>query len=45
MQKDFFYQPTYPIFFRTITGNKQFIFLGLIQNDAKKMKKDLNPGT
>ena len=25
------YPPTYPIFFRTVTGNKQFIFLGLRQ--------------
>ena len=23
------YRPTYPIFFRTVTGNKLFIFLGL----------------
>ena len=23
------YRPTYPIFFRTVTGNKQFLFLGL----------------
>ena len=29
MQKKFFYRPTYPIFFRTITGNKQLLFLGL----------------
>ena len=30
MQKKSFYRPTYPIFFRAVTGNKQFIFLGLI---------------
>ena len=24
-----FYRPTYPIFFRTVTGNKQLFFLGL----------------
>ena len=24
--KHFFYRPTYPIFFQTVTGNKQFIF-------------------
>ena len=33
MQNIFFYRPTYPIFFRTITGNKQFIFLGLSITD------------
>ena len=32
MQKQFFYRPTYPIFFRTITGNKQLISLGLTGN-------------
>ena len=32
MQKNLFYRPTYPIFSRTVTGNKQFIFLGLIDN-------------
>ena len=30
MQKKSFYRPTYPIFFRTVTGNKEFIFLGLV---------------
>ena len=30
MQKKYFFRPTYPIFFRTVTGNKQFLFLGLI---------------
>ena len=29
MQEFFFYRPTYPIFLRTVTGNKQFLFLGL----------------
>ena len=29
MQKFFFYRPTYPIYLRTVTGNKQFLFLGL----------------
>ena len=24
-----FYRPTYPIFLRTVTGSKQFLFLGL----------------
>ena len=28
------YWPTYPIFFRTVTGNKQFLFLGLIIDPA-----------
>ena len=28
-KKNFFYRLTYPIFLRTVTGNKQFIFLGL----------------
>ena len=29
-KKNFFTDPTYPIYFRTVTGNKQFIFLGII---------------
>ena len=30
MQKNpLFCRPTYPIFFQTVTGNKQFLFLGL----------------
>ena len=31
MQKKTFYRPTYPIFSQAVTGNKQFIFLGLIK--------------
>ena len=31
MQKFYFYQPTYPIFSPTVTGNKQYFFLGLKQ--------------
>ena len=30
----FHYRPTYPIFFQTVTGNKQFLFLGLLTNNA-----------
>ena len=29
MEKKTFYRPTYPIFFRAVTGNKQLFFLGL----------------
>ena len=27
----FTYLPTYPIFFHTVTGNKQYFFLGLVR--------------
>ena len=36
--KFFFYLPTYPIFFLTITGNKQLIILGLIRKKIYKEK-------
>ena len=32
MQKNKNYRPTYPIFFQTVTGNKQYFFLGLSMN-------------
>ena len=32
MQKNCFYQSTYIIFFQNVTGNKQFLFLGLNQS-------------
>ena len=34
MQKKIFYRPTYPIFIRTVTGNKQLLFLGLISTTS-----------
>ena len=30
MQKQILYRPTYPIYLHTVTGNKQYIFLGPI---------------
>ena len=30
----FFYRPTYPIILQTITGNKHYFFLGLIQKSS-----------
>ena len=39
--KLFFYRPTYPILFQTVTGNKQFLFLGLIHQLFSFWKKGL----
>ena len=41
MQKNYFYRPTYPIFFRTVTGNKQFLFLGLTVETRKTFEEEM----
>ena len=44
MQNIFFYRPTYPISFRTVTGNKQFLFLGLSLFIAGECKRSESHG-
>ena len=40
-KKIYFYRPTYPIFLQTVTGNKQFLFLGLISVDEDHLSHKL----